>query len=149
MWSGEMWWWRAGGCPKEAVTACQVSTRAGFWQDLLMCGELSQDLSQFTGRSCDPVGSRTGVFCSWRTAPHGKDPHREQFVKSCSLWERLGEVHGGLSSVGVTSQWSRVSVRNPPCEEEGVTEWDELTIMTIRCPTALLMGRRWKIQEWS
>lgn len=44
------------------------------------------------------------------------------------------EVHEGLSSVGVTSHGSKESVRNPPCEEEGVTECDELTTIPITVP---------------
>lgn len=59
----------------------------------------------------------------------------------------MGEVHGGLFSVKVTSHRSRESVRNPPCKEEGARECDELTTISIHCPTALLLGRWWRNQE--
>jgi len=34
-----------------------------------------------------PRGTHAGEACSWRTAPHGKDPFWRRFVKNCSLWK--------------------------------------------------------------
>lgn len=62
--------------------------------------------------------THTGAVCE-ELQPVGRT-HRE-------------EVHGGLSSEGVTSHWGRDGVRNPPCEEEGVTECDELTTFPVHC----------------
>lgn len=31
----------------------------------------------------------TGAVCSWRTTSRGRNPHLQQLLKNCSLWERL------------------------------------------------------------
>ncbi|GAB0192392.1 zinc finger and BTB domain-containing protein 5 [Grus japonensis] len=73
-----------GGCgPWEAHAG------ASSWPDRWTREEGSPRQGRFAGRTCDPVGDPTLE----QFAPEGLHPMEEtmleQFVKDCSLWERL------------------------------------------------------------
>lgn len=48
-------------------TIAGSSRNCGLWRR-------ASDRSRLSGRICHPLGMlHAGTFCSWRTAPHGKD----------------------------------------------------------------------------
>jgi len=138
---GDPWWSRyppaAQGGP----------TQEDAWSRLWPLGELA--LEQASGRSCGPMergahpgagllaglvtlwGAHAGAACSWRTAPHGKDPRWSSSWRTVSCGRDLTLEQGR-------------SVRSPPPEEEEVAETtcDALTVTPIPHPPAPLRGRR-------
>lgn len=105
MCTGEMWWWRAGGCPRNAVRVWQVCTRAGFW---------SPDLSRFAGTTCDSVRDLTLEL----SIPEGLHP-MERTHMGAELqpvgWTHMGEVSWRTVFCG-----SDLTLEQRKCEESSL-----------------------------
>lgn len=79
--------------------------------------------SRFSGRNCGLQWIHTGAACSWRTVPHGEDPHWSRSWRMVSHG-RDPTLETGTS--GWRMEWQRIvmnwpqspfPIPTPPCEE--------------------------------
>jgi len=91
-------------------------------RDLWTCGERSPWAGLLAG-FVTQWGTHARAACSWRTAPHGRDPHwgsswraaaRGKDSHWSSLWRTVSHRRDPMLE-------QRKSVRSPPPEEEGAT----------------------------
>lgn len=82
------------GCPSGAHRGLQGNIHTAVYGEshARTCGcslEKTPHWIRFSGRKCSPRVAHTASVCSWWTIPHGRESILEQFLKRCSLWERL------------------------------------------------------------
>lgn len=65
--------WSMWLCLKGSFRPQRAHTRVYSWQNLKPMKRSPQSI-RFSDRICGPWGIHTEAICSWRTAPHDKDP---------------------------------------------------------------------------
>jgi len=133
------WWGRLSPCSPWRSTAEQISTCSPWKGPHAGAGGCLKE-------AVTPWGTHAGAACSWRTAPHGKDPRWGSLWRAAahgkgSLWKSLWRT---VSRERDLMQEQGKSVRSPPHDEQGAadTMCDELTITPIPRPSVPFRGRR-------
>ena len=154
------WWGRMCSCNPWRSTVEQVDAQRKLW----LCGEFA--VERAPGRTCGPTerrshvgsgflaglvtpqGTYAGAVCSWRTAPHERNPQSMGRTYT-------GAVHGGLSPVGGTPQRSSGRVWGRRSSRDNVWQTDCNSHSLSPCATHGEEGEKlgvklspWKREEW-